>query len=128
MVQAIDNLDSDVLHADLLPQLVATIPKADEIMFVRESVDEFGGYDEVRSRLGAAETFYMELDRVQRVLAKVKVLQFKENFFEMQKDVTVRMPSMHALHAWLDMSTGGHLEYCSMPSIPSHTWCSVFMY
>lgn len=88
-LQAIDNLDAGVLHADLLPQLVATIPTAEDITNVREAIEAYGGYEEVRSRLGAAETYFMELHRVRRVHAKVKVLQFKQDFVEMLDDIKV---------------------------------------
>ena len=88
-MQAIDNLDEGVLHADLLPQLVAIVPEKPELTQVKESIDAYGGYEEVRGRLGAAETFYMELHRVQRVNAKVKVLQFKQEFVGDLADIKV---------------------------------------
>jgi hypothetical protein len=90
-VQAIENLDADILHADLLPQLICAIPSKEDIDAVRAACDVHGGYEEVKSRLGAAETFYMELHRIKRVHAKINVLQFKQDFVEKTDDCTVCM-------------------------------------
>ena len=97
-MQAIDNLDEGVLHADLLPQLVAIVPEKPELQQVKESIDACGGYEEVRARLGAAETFYMELHRVQRVHAKVKVLQFKQEFVGDLADIEVPLSMRFAAY------------------------------
>jgi hypothetical protein len=118
IMQAIENLDADVLHADLLPQLVATIPSQDDITAVREAVDVHGSYEEVRERLGAAETFFMELHRVRRVHAKVKVLQFKQDFVEMLTDITVR----HCLVTVLPRCIVSGLEACIVSTHPRTTF------
>ena len=91
-VQAIDKLDSSVLHADLLPQLSAVIPNETDITLVWEAVDSFGGYKEVRGRLGAADTLCMELHRVERVQAKLEVLKFMQDFVDTYSDLTVCIP------------------------------------
>jgi Formin Homology 2 Domain len=94
-MQAIDSLDAGVLNTDLVPQLVALIPSEADIDAVKDAVDAHGGYAAVAERLGAAERFFMEIARVRRLHAKVKVLQFKQDFVEMTADITVRRP-----HAW----------------------------
>ena len=85
--QAISDVEAGPFSPETLQQLLHYAPTKEEMNTLKAQIEGLGGREAVEGRLGSAEALFLGMADIPRLHSKLRVLQFRKSFVELNRDI-----------------------------------------